>query len=186
MADVFLSYSRSDRPFAERTATVLGEAGIRCFLDIALLSPGADWSRAIEDAIEGCSAVVLIASRDSLASPSCAYEWRRAALAGKPVVLAGIEPIAVPDELARQPSVDMRAGGAAAWRRLADAVHGSRAQAGSLASLRVPGPMLAGAASLALLRSVVMGWSLEAIVAGDRGGASGGALRAPRSTSRGA
>jgi hypothetical protein len=151
VTDVFLSYSRCDRRFAERAAGVLERAGAACFLDVALLSPGSDWARAVDAALDHCSAVVLIASRESLASPSCAREWRRALGAGKPVIVAGIEQIAVPDELRGQPAVDLRCRAEVLDQRLVRAVNGEPVQAPWLGRMRPPPPMLVGGAVLALL-----------------------------------
>jgi hypothetical protein len=151
VTEVFVSYSRCDRRFAERATTVLREANIECFLDVALLSPGNDWARAVDEALDQCSAVVLIASRESLASPSCAREWRRAIRAGKPVVVAGIEQIEIPDELRGQPAVDMRGFATTCWTRLIHAVKGQPEHATSLAHLRVPPPLLLASTALVAL-----------------------------------
>src|SRR5262249_9545398 len=90
-------------------------------------------------------------SRASLASPYCASEWRRALAVGRPVILAGIERIVVPDELRGQPAVDMRIGGSEMWQRLVRTVNGEHLDAPSLAKPRLSRLMLIVGAALALL-----------------------------------
>lgn len=159
MPDVFLSYSRGDFAFAKRIAIVLRKAGIFCWLDAEQLLPGSDWSHALNEALDRCGIVVLVASRASLASPYCASEWRRALAAGKPVILAGIEQIVVPDELRGQPAVDTRVGGSEMWQRLIRTVNGEHLDAPSLAELRLPRLMLIVGVGLALL-FVFQVWAL--------------------------
>ena len=72
--------------------------------------------------------------------------------AGKRIVLAVIEAITVPEELARLPAVDMRAWGGAPWAELARVIAGGECSTPTtLERLRVPKPIAIPASSLVLL-----------------------------------
>ena len=51
--DFFVSYARSDSPWAEWIAWTLEEAGFTTFLDSVDLQPGADWGVALREQFEG-------------------------------------------------------------------------------------------------------------------------------------
>lgn len=119
-----MSYNRADSPFASWAARSLAGQGLSCWIDTEQLTPGTDWSRAINSALHECDALLLIASAQSLASPYCRREWRSAMAAGKPIVLAAIETISVPTELAGCPVVDMRAWSGVPWPELANVLCG--------------------------------------------------------------
>jgi hypothetical protein len=149
---IFVSYARADLPFAQWTAQSLASHGLVCWIDAQELTPGSDWSAAINAAIDFCGALLVIGSAESLSSPHCRREWRRAKAAGKSIVLAVIEAVRVPDELAGCPMVDMRAWNRPPWPALAAAFHTGRATPpGSLKELRIPKPIAIAALGLLLL-----------------------------------
>src|SRR5215467_13976409 len=65
----FISYSRKDYYFAESLAFHLARFGVHVWLDVRDLEPGKDWERGLEQALDAATTVVLVASRDSMASP---------------------------------------------------------------------------------------------------------------------
>lgn len=68
---VFISYSRVDSEFAYRLRADLEASGFPTWMDPNLGSEGGqNWVRMIQEAIEGCQAMVVIVSPDSAAS-----EW---------------------------------------------------------------------------------------------------------------
>jgi hypothetical protein len=149
---VFVSYARADFPFAGWTAQSLKDYGLECWIDAEQLMPGSDWSAAIDLALDSSNAVLVLASAESLASPYCRREWQRAMAAGKPVVLAVIEAVNLPEELTGCPTVDMRAWSGPPWLELACALRtGKSAVQQSLGNLRVPRPVAIGALAPLLL-----------------------------------
>ena len=67
---VFISYSRRDRPFAERIVAALQERGLAPKIDTRDLPKLEDWRRELLDFIRGTDAVVFIVSPNSIASPA--------------------------------------------------------------------------------------------------------------------
>lgn len=64
---VFLSYARADQAQAAQLAATLGQAGLEVWWD-ALIEGGAAFAKSIEAALESCNAVVVVWSRNSVAS----------------------------------------------------------------------------------------------------------------------
>src|SRR5262249_34396840 len=119
---VFVSYARGDIPFAHWMARELAREGISCWIDVERLVPGAGWSLAINSGLDGCDGLLLIATAESLASPYCRREWQHAMAAGKPVVVAAIEIVTVPHELAECPVIDLRVWDGTPWLELAKTI----------------------------------------------------------------
>jgi uncharacterized membrane protein YhaH (DUF805 family) len=67
MADVFISYSREDRPRAEQVAHGLGAMGLDAFWDTDI-PPGQTWADYIEGKLSQCKAVVVLWSEHSTKS----------------------------------------------------------------------------------------------------------------------
>ena len=67
MADVFISYSREDRPRAEQVARGLGAVGLDAFWDTDV-PPGQTWADYIEGKLSQCKAVVVLWSEHSTKS----------------------------------------------------------------------------------------------------------------------
>ncbi len=86
MADVFISYSRKDQPFAERFVHTLQQRGRDAWVDWEGIAPSAEWMKEIHAAIEGASAFVVIASPDWMGSRVCAQELAHAVACNKRIV----------------------------------------------------------------------------------------------------
>jgi uncharacterized membrane protein YhaH (DUF805 family) len=67
MADVFISYSREDRPRAEQVARGLAAVGLDAFWDTDI-PPGQTWADYIEGKLSQCKAVVVLWSEHSTKS----------------------------------------------------------------------------------------------------------------------
>jgi len=67
MADVFISYAREDRAFAERVANELGKLGLDCFWD-SEIPPGQTWADYIEGKLSQSRAVIVLWSEHSTKS----------------------------------------------------------------------------------------------------------------------
>ena len=92
--DVFISYSSKDKPVADATCAKLEGRGIRCWLAPRDISPGADWSVSIIDAINGAAVMVLVFSANANASQQIKREVERAVNKGIPVIPLRIENVA--------------------------------------------------------------------------------------------
>ncbi len=95
MADVFLSYVRTDSAVAERLLKALNTEGISVWRDVTDLVPGEQWAEQIEHAISAVPIVLVLWSRRSVVSGFVAAEASFAADRGVllPVLIeAGVEP----------------------------------------------------------------------------------------------
>jgi hypothetical protein len=90
---VFLSYSKTDRAFAEATCAKLESAGIRCWMAPRDIMPGAIWGEAIIDAIITSQLMILVFSRAANKSQQVAREVERAASRNVPLLPLRIEDV---------------------------------------------------------------------------------------------
>lgn len=88
---VFVSYARKQFYVAEQLAATLRSLGLPAWLDVQEIDPGADWQAAIMRGIEGCRAIVVVASRASYHSHAVRAEIAAAHVAGKPIYLAVVD-----------------------------------------------------------------------------------------------
>lgn len=65
---VFISYSRKDLEFVKRLAADLEARGLAVWLDKGDIHPGADWRKALVDAVTECAAFLLVISPNSVKS----------------------------------------------------------------------------------------------------------------------
>jgi formylglycine-generating enzyme required for sulfatase activity len=83
---IFISYSRRDVEFAQRLNADLQQRGVATWIDELGIRGGDDWPLRIATAIEGCAAVLVIVSPDSMASEWVRRELRFADQKGKRVL----------------------------------------------------------------------------------------------------
>ncbi len=88
---VFISYSRKQFYIAEYLAHALEQNGLPTWLDVQKIQPGVDWQASIDQGLDACQALVLVASRSAYQSAAVQYEVSIARAAGKPIYLAVIE-----------------------------------------------------------------------------------------------
>ena len=74
MTDVFLSYSRKDKPFVQSLYDALHREQRETWVDWEAIEYSEDWWQAIERGIEGTSTFVFMISPDSVASDVCRRE----------------------------------------------------------------------------------------------------------------
>jgi hypothetical protein len=105
---VFVSYSRNDYYFAESLASHLSRRGIRAWLDVRDLTPGALWERDLETALDAATCVILVATPESLRRPNVQKEWRYADKRGKRIIVAQCRGLRLCEELVGCERVDFR------------------------------------------------------------------------------
>ncbi|WP_167755613.1 DUF805 domain-containing protein [Vitreimonas flagellata] len=90
MADIFISYAREDRGFAERIARGLNGLGLEVFWDTEI-PPGQTWADYIEGKLTQCRAVIVLWSQHSTKSQWVREEARMGREKAKliPVLLDG-------------------------------------------------------------------------------------------------
>ncbi|MEV0440601.1 toll/interleukin-1 receptor domain-containing protein [Streptomyces spectabilis] len=108
--DVFLSYSRRQFYFAESLMLRLERKAVSVWFDAHQIQAGADWRESIDRGLSACTSLVLVASRDALASANVEYEWRTALESGKRIYVLLFEAVELPHELSLRAEaiIDMR------------------------------------------------------------------------------
>src|SRR5437588_3538970 len=66
--DIFISYSSKDKEKADQLSELLGSAGLSVWIDQSGLDVATSWSASIVDAINGCSAFIVLLSPNSIES----------------------------------------------------------------------------------------------------------------------
>ncbi len=135
---VFLSYARADQAQAAKLAAALQQAGLEVWWD-ALIEGGAEFARSIEASLERCDAVLVVWSRNSVASDWVLDEATRGRDLRKlvPVSLDGTQP---PIGFRQYHSIDL-----SGWRGDAAAA-GIAAIVRGVATSKLPRKAHAGAA----------------------------------------
>jgi hypothetical protein len=97
LADIFISYSSSDRPVAMRVRDALEQAGYDVFWDQST-PPGKDWDSWIRDQLTGAKLVIALWTKSSVASANVRHEAIIAREAGKllPVMVDELKPTDFP------------------------------------------------------------------------------------------
>jgi WD40 repeat protein len=86
MADVFISYSRKDKPFVVKLNDALKKAGKETWVDWEGIMPSEEWLKEIYTAIESADTVVYVISPDSAKSEVCGEEIEHAIKCNKRLV----------------------------------------------------------------------------------------------------
>jgi hypothetical protein len=160
---VFVCYSRAQFYFAEDLALTLGQHGIDAWFDVHRLEPGDDWDSEIIEALRASDSIVLVASREALASPHVRAELDLAHELGKPLVLALAEHVDLSGALADAPRFDLRRGFEDEVRSLSAAL-----ETGSYAPpiSSVPPAWSARAGVVRMVSAVLLGTALLWVAAG--------------------
>jgi WD40 repeat protein len=98
--DVFISYSRKDRDFAEKLYTFLQDDHLNSWIDWENIPVAVDWWQEIEEGIETSHTFVFIVSPSSVVSPYCQAEIAHAIRHGKRLI--PVQWRSVPKELWRE------------------------------------------------------------------------------------
>jgi nucleoside 2-deoxyribosyltransferase len=86
--NVFISYSRNDRAFAEQLRNRIQPLGANVSFDQAVIKPGENWEQALRKTLEDSDGVVLVVPEPGTAKANVAFFEAGAARAlGKPVVV---------------------------------------------------------------------------------------------------
>jgi TIR domain len=94
---IFLSYSRSDHPYASELAAYLADVGVGVWWDIDGLGIGERNESVIREAIEASAAVVVVLTSRSVSSDRVQHEISDASDVQKPILPLLLEPCPPPD-----------------------------------------------------------------------------------------
>lgn len=99
MADIFISYSSKDQVQAEQLVELLLSAGLSVWIDKQGIDAATSWSAEIVDGIDGCIALIVLLSANSVASKNVVREVALAFEKDKKILPLDLEPIVLPREL---------------------------------------------------------------------------------------
>jgi serine/threonine-protein kinase len=83
---VFVSYSRVDQTYVDHLVSHLETSGVKTWIDRESIDYGTRWARLIRDAIDQCSAFVIVMTPESEDSEWVEREIQRADSEGKPIL----------------------------------------------------------------------------------------------------
>lgn len=105
---LFVSYSRRQTPFVDRFADYLEHNDYPLWLDYQRLVPARPWMEQITNGIAEMDVVLLVVSKDSIASTNVEPEWRLALKLKKRIILVIFEACPLPLELQACEWIDFR------------------------------------------------------------------------------
>jgi hypothetical protein len=113
---IFISYGSQDQDMAALLADELGRKGFDVWLDVAEISAGISIVTAISEEMAKTDVILVLLSRDSVASPWCRAEYEAALTqeiesGAKRVIPVILDDVAVPPLLASRKRIDLRKGG---------------------------------------------------------------------------
>ncbi|HMU95099.1 MAG TPA: toll/interleukin-1 receptor domain-containing protein [Anaerolineales bacterium] len=107
--NIFMSYSRRETGFVDDLTYRLEKAGFNVWLDFRRLIPGTPWAGQIDKGLRESDVVLLVVSKDSIASQFVELEWRHVLeYEHKRIILAIFEAVKLPPELKKYEWVDFR------------------------------------------------------------------------------
>jgi hypothetical protein len=102
MAQIFTSYSRRDTEIVDTIAAKMSQAGLRVWIDREAIKAGNAWRVQIVQAIDECSAFVLMLSPNSAASDNVRKEIDLSQDSGRTIFAVMLEPVKLPAEIRYQ------------------------------------------------------------------------------------
>lgn len=98
--NIFISYSRDDRPFVERLSGDLRRFGLETWVDIENIKPGSRWDEELDRALQESNALIFVLSQNMVESRWVLAELQHFASAGNkaifPVIIEDIDSTQVP------------------------------------------------------------------------------------------
>jgi hypothetical protein len=85
-SDIFISYARENRSFADRLVRDLEANNISTWMDRSNLKGGQEWTPTIQDAIDACQTMLVVLSRSALTSRYVPPEYNYAYAHGKRII----------------------------------------------------------------------------------------------------
>ena len=117
--NIFMSYSRREVGFVDDLTHKLEKEGFKVWLDYRKLVPGTPWAGQIDKGLDESQVILLVVSKESIASKYVELEWRRVIReTGKRIILAIFEAVDLPKELEPYEWVDFRGNYEAGIREL--------------------------------------------------------------------
>ena len=104
MTEIFISYSRKDKPFVQELCKTFVTLDRKIWVDLEDIPPTAEWWKEITDAITKAQNFLFVVSPDSIASDMCRRELAFAIEQHKrliPIVRRHVDPNELPEAIAK-------------------------------------------------------------------------------------
>jgi TIR domain-containing protein len=105
---IFISHSSKDSEFSRFLAGHLQQAGFHPWVDVVDIPEGSTWPRLIQEAVEGCGALVVVMSRNGRESEWVEREALLALSLHKPLFVALVDEVKLPIYLINRQFTDFR------------------------------------------------------------------------------
>lgn len=106
---IFMSYSRREVGFVDQLTSRLEKEGFQVWLDYRSLIPGSPWKEQIDKGLDESEIILLVVSKESMASKYVELEWRRVIKEeNKRIILLVFEAVDLPEVLEKYEWVDFR------------------------------------------------------------------------------
>lgn len=105
---MFVSYSRHNKEFVDRLVADLEQSGFVLWRDTSDIPAGSSWDNQIQDALNGCTHVLLIITPESVASRNVSDEVSYAMDKGKTIIPLLVEDAEMPLRVYRTQYIDFR------------------------------------------------------------------------------
>lgn len=122
----FVNYCKEDIYLASRLGEDLARVGVRIWLDADSRPDDIAWARGVHPALEECSHMIAVLSVAAAQSQSFEASWSYFREQRKPIVVAQIASIEVPDGLRRSPRFDFASDYTLALREMVQALNRQR------------------------------------------------------------
>lgn len=106
--NIFMSYSRREVAFVDDLTHRLEKDGFKVWLDYRSLVPGTPWAGQINKGLDESKVILLVVSKESMASKYVELEWQRVIKEKKRILLVIFESVDLPEELEQYEWVDFR------------------------------------------------------------------------------
>ncbi|MGF1504329.1 MAG: toll/interleukin-1 receptor domain-containing protein [Chloroflexi bacterium] len=114
----FINYAPIDLMFARQLAADLEKMGIPSWVEFDDNADQIQWASGVHPAFEECTHMVVVLSSDTLIGDQVRDDWETFQTMRKPVFIAQIAEVAVPDDLRRRPRYDFTSDYKTAFRQL--------------------------------------------------------------------
>ncbi len=103
---IFISYSRVDKAFAQRLADDLRNNGYQVWLDVQNIPHGANWDMEVQNGLDSSDTMIVMLTPTAAASQNVADEWSYFIDKGKRILPLMVQPCEVPFRLSRRQRID--------------------------------------------------------------------------------
>lgn len=106
MGQIFISYSRADKAFADQLRADLEKRGADVWIDVDDIPVGEKWSSAVQQALDSCTVMIVILSPEAAASKNVEDEWQYFLDQNKPLVPVLLRPTKAHFQISRIQYID--------------------------------------------------------------------------------